>query len=173
MSFDSSQPTPTTKIRNLSTVIPDNFAAIEDADSSFKPVGLNLDNRTPLAVSNDPAAIAEAMVAYCKDDSNGDPQLYAIDPSSTISALTPFTSTIAKDGLLTLPGGLVFIWGSTTGTTGAKTFHTAFSNNCHNLQVTIRDPNALYGSASNVTTVGFTWTTSNSSAAINYFAIGN
>ena len=75
MTWDPSQPTDTTKIRNLGIVIRPNWQAIEAADSSFKPVALNLDNRTPLGVANDPTAIADAYLLYCKD-SFGYPQAF-------------------------------------------------------------------------------------------------
>ena len=105
MAYDPTQPTDSTKIRNLGTVIRPNWQAIEDADSSFKPVGINLDNRTPLVVPNDPVAISETVIPYCKDDVAGDPQLFVIDQSSNVTQLTGI--------------GSIKAWATFNGSTGA------------------------------------------------------
>lgn len=84
MAFDKTQPTDTTKIRNLGTVIRPNWDAIETADSTFKPYAINLQNRTPLGVSNDPATIADSSIIYVKDDGAGNPELYSKDGSGNI-----------------------------------------------------------------------------------------
>ena len=76
MAFDKTQPTDTTKIRNLGVVIRPNWVAIEEADSTFRPYALNLQNRTPLGVSNDPASIADTYILYEKDDGSGNPELF-------------------------------------------------------------------------------------------------
>jgi hypothetical protein len=84
MTFDVSQPTDTTKIRNLGVVIRPNWQAIEDGDSSFLPQSINLANRTPLAAPNDPVAIADSFINYCKEDGAGNPEFYGIDAASNI-----------------------------------------------------------------------------------------
>lgn len=88
MAFDKTQPTDTTKIRNLGTVIRPNWDAIETADSTFKPYAINLQNRTPLGVSNDPATIADTSIIYVKDDGAGNPELYSKDGSGNIIQMT-------------------------------------------------------------------------------------
>ena len=173
MAFDKTQPTDSTKIRNLGTVVRPNWVAIEDADSSFKPVGLNLDNRTALAVANDPTAIADASILYCKDDVAGDTQVFAINENSTITQLSGTLFSAATNGQLTIAGGLLIKWGQTTGSSGAKTFPVAFPTNCYNVQVTVEDNNARYGSIKLVTTTGFTWTPDSAASTIHYIAIGD
>ena len=174
MAWDKTFPTASTKIRNLSTGIPNNWDAIETADSTFIPEALNLLNRaSDGGLSNDPTAIADTVILYSKEDSNGDAQLYAIDPSSNITQLTQFSTSEASNGSMTFPGGLTFIWGQTTGTTGSKTFHTAFANNIFNLQVSMIAAGAAYGSQKNQSITGFDWTVSGTPSAIQYFAIGN
>ena len=84
MAFDKTQPTDTTKIRNLGTVIRPNWDAIEIADSTFRPYAVNLQNRTPLGASNDPATIADTSIIYVKDDGAGNPELYSKDGSGNI-----------------------------------------------------------------------------------------
>ncbi len=88
MAWDTLQPTNTTKIRNLGVVIRPNWAAIQTADSSFTPDGLNFKNRTTATVPIDPAAIATAYIAYCKESAAGFPELYGVDASSNIVQLT-------------------------------------------------------------------------------------
>lgn len=122
MAFDKTQPTDTTKIRNLGVVIRPNWVAIESAESTFRPYALNLQNRTPLAVSNDPAAIADTSILYVKDDALGNPETFAIDGSSNIvqltqngamgSITTPLrTQSITYDGTyLNTQDGFVSAW---------------------------------------------------------------
>lgn len=88
MAWDTLQPTNTTKIRNLGVVIRPNWAAIQTADSTFTPDAFNFKNRTPSVVPIDPAAIATAYIAYCKESAAGFPELYGIDASSNIVQLT-------------------------------------------------------------------------------------
>lgn len=88
MAFDKTQPTDTTKLRNLGVVIRPNWVAIEEADSTFRPYALNFQNRTPLGVSNDPATIADTFILYEKDDGAGNPELYGEDGSGNILQLS-------------------------------------------------------------------------------------
>ena len=84
MAFDKTQPTDTTKIRNLGVVIRPNWDAIEVADSTFRPYAINFQNRTPLGVSNDPVAIADTSIMFVKDDGSGNPEAYLEDGSGNI-----------------------------------------------------------------------------------------
>jgi hypothetical protein len=88
MAWDTLQPTNTTKIRNLGVVIRPNWAAIQTADSTFTPDALNFKNRTPSVVPIDPAAIATAYIAYCKEDAAGNPELFGISAASEIVQFT-------------------------------------------------------------------------------------
>ena len=87
MAWDLTQPTNTTKIRNLGTVIRPNWVAIAEADSSFLPYAINLVDRTNAAISpEDPATIAKSSIAYSKQDSNGDTQAYCINSTDAGSS---------------------------------------------------------------------------------------
>lgn len=172
MAWDKSLPANSTKIRNAPPPITNNWDAIESADATFKPVALNLDNRTPLGVTNDPAAIADAVLAYSKEDASGDPQLYAIDPSSVITQLSGTSFSAIVNGSLTIAGGLIIKWGKTSGTSGVKTFPVAFPTSALNVQVTIIDNNARYGSIKTITRTGFTFTPDSPASNIYYIAIG-
>jgi len=86
--FDKTQPKDTTKIRNLGAVIRPNFVAIQEAPSSFKPYAINLQNRTPLGVSNDPATISGSSILYTKTDADGKVELFCKSSAGTIQQLT-------------------------------------------------------------------------------------
>ena len=88
MAFDKTLPANSTKLRNAPTVLTDNFAAIEEADSSFKPYAINLQDRNPLAVANDPATISGSSIIYVKQDGSGNPELYSKDGSGNILQMT-------------------------------------------------------------------------------------
>lgn len=111
MVWDVSQPTDTTKIRNLGVVIRPNWQAIEQADSTFKPQAINFNNRTPLPISNDPTAIADSYILFCKDDTAGNPELFGIDENSVISQFTSTDRTLAQNGYALLPPGFLLQWG--------------------------------------------------------------
>lgn len=140
MAWDATQPADATKIRNAASVIRDNNSAISTADSSFKPEGLNLANRTPLAVSNDPTAISDAYVLYCKEDSNSNAELFGRDGAGNISQLTDRRASIASSGYSVIAPGLLMQWGtqSLSGTTATATitFPIAFSSTVLNAQAT-------------------------------------
>lgn len=84
MTFDVTQPTDTTKIRNLGVVIRPNWVAIEQADSSFQPYAINLTDRDAAALASNPTAIGTAYIPFCKQDSGGDPEFFGIDASSNV-----------------------------------------------------------------------------------------
>lgn len=88
MAWSKVEPQNTTKLRRLGIVIRPNWEAIEEADATFKPQALNLADRTPLVAPNDPTAIAASVILYSKQDGAGKPQVYSIDPDSSISQLT-------------------------------------------------------------------------------------
>ena len=141
MAFDSTQPTNTTKIRNLGNVIRPNWTAILTADATFKPYAINFDNRTPLVVPNDPAAIANVYGVYAKQDGSGNLQLYAINPASKITKLTSnIVPVAATNGYTYLPGDLLLQWGKATANGGANTdvfFPVVFSGAPYSVTLTL------------------------------------
>lgn len=141
MAFNVKFPESPTKIRDLSQGIPANWLAIQDADSTFKPIAVNFDNRTPLSESNDPSAIPNAVIVFAREDTANNDQLYAIDENSVKQQLTFFGNyTIAASGLTYLPGAAILQWFTVlvTGNTTSQTitFPTAFPNNCFNINLT-------------------------------------
>lgn len=112
MPFDSTQPTNTTKIRNLGVVIRPNWEAIEQGLNTFKPHSLNLNNRTALGIPVDPAAVPNTYILYCKQDASGNPQLYGIDQGSRVAQISASaTPTSATVGCSWLAGGMLIQWG--------------------------------------------------------------
>jgi hypothetical protein len=176
MVWDKAEPQNTTKLRNLGIVIRPNWDAIEDGDATFKPVALNLNNRTPLAVPNDPTAIAETVILYTKDDASGNPQLNAIDQSSTITKLTGGSSTQSTNGKLLLPNGLTLIWGNVSITSSWVTyaFSGAFTFATAGFSITGNGNGSTSAIGfQNLTTTGFDAKASSGSPSITYIAIGN
>jgi len=149
MAWLITEPQDTTKIRDLGTVIRPNWVAIDQAESTFTPIAFNFANRTPDPAPNDPAAIADAYILYCKDDSGGDPELFGIDESSNIIQFTNGAPTVAQNGFCFLPGGLFLQWGrgliAGGGTTAAVVFPTAFSAAAYSVVSTPYD-NPITGS---------------------------
>lgn len=111
MAFDETQPTDTTKIRNLGVVIRPNWEAIVEGDSTFQPWATNYASRTPLAVTNDPTAIEHAYILYSKDDASGVSQLYGIDENSVITQFTNGAQQTGINGYSSLHGGMKIQWG--------------------------------------------------------------
>lgn len=128
MAFDPSLPANSTKLRLAPGVIQDNWVAIQDGESTFKPKVVNLNNRTVSGPTDDPTAIADAFLLYCKDDSAGNAELFGINESSQITQFTRGIPTYAIPGQVYLPGGLLVQWNSVSVASGATvTFPTAFS----------------------------------------------
>jgi len=182
MAWNAALPADSTPLRLGPTYIRANWDAIVDATSGFKPVGLNLNNRTPLAVSNNPTAISDALILFSKEDSSGSPQLFAIDEGSNVYQLTkvPISSTSPAYGTnysAQYGDGFYVSYGriSWSGASQAVTFATAFPNNLLSLSLT------PVGAAANISawnvqspsTTGFTAVGSNTGSAFYYMAIGN
>jgi len=111
MAYDSTQPTDTTKIRNLGVVIRPNWVAIETGDATFQPQALNLISRPSVPVATDPTVIADTYTMYCKEDANGNVLPYGIGPTpgglapgviSQIPRVKSGTTVIAGSGTTTL-----------------------------------------------------------------------
>lgn len=118
MTFDPSQPTDNSKIRDLSTLITPNWEAIEGADLSFKPIGINFNNRNPLPPNDDPAPIENAYILYCKEDSGANPELFGRDEDGNITQFSSKDFTFAQDGHALIPPGFLMNWGRANIPTG-------------------------------------------------------
>jgi len=190
MTWDPTQPTDNTKIRNLGIVIRPNWEAIENADSSFKPIGINFNNRTPLIVSNDPTAISDSYILYSKEDSDGSPQLFGIDENSVTSQFTSTDFDISsQNGHAVIPPGLLLEWGRQTvitpeGGTFAVTFSKEFGAIPFSVVMTIyaqpeSDASRGFGiqNIGTLTTTGFTAQSFNSEVpggtTMGWMAIGS
>lgn len=147
MAYDVTQPTDTTKLRNLGTVIRPNWVAIQDADTTFRPVAINLAERNAVAppIPNDPVALAQAYLIYSKQDAAGNTELFGINENSQILQLTKGAAIVGTNGETCLPGGVLLKWGTGTAT-GNLTFGfvadfalTAFPNNCFQVIATARN----------------------------------
>jgi len=87
MAFDVTQPTNSTKIRNLGTVIRPNWLAIEEAGPTFLPHAINLTDRTAAGLAVNPTAVV-GFVPYCKQDAQGNAEFYGIDAASNVIQLS-------------------------------------------------------------------------------------
>lgn len=172
MAWDLTQPTNTTKIRNLGVVIRPNWQAIETADSTFQPDALNLTDRDAASLSSDPTAISTAVITYCKKDPNGNPELFSIDPSSNVVQLTRGAVNAAATGHTVLPGGMILNWGSGTGTTANVVFDRAFTSALYSITISNFNTNpATTATVSATSLTGATLKSTNVNA-IYYMAIG-
>lgn len=143
MVYDATKPANNEKIRNLGVAIRPNWQAIEEADATFKPYAINLANRTPLIVPNDPAAIANTFILYCKEDASGFPELWGIDKDSNktqISVSVPAVSAAA--GYTWLAGGMLMQWTHTgaiaSGADSVQMFPITFSAAPYSVVITGR-----------------------------------
>lgn len=140
MTYDPTVPGPAQRMSDTQLPIQLNFEFIESGDSSFKPNATNFDNRTPLGVSNDPVAIPNSYIMYCKEDGGGNPELFGIDVNSVISQFTSTDFTFATNGHMIMPPGLLMNWGQATipggGSTIPVVFTRAFSANPFVITVT-------------------------------------
>lgn len=84
MAFDRTQPQNTTKLRDVGNVIRPNWQAIELAESSFQPEAINFTDRIVVGVPDNPVAITDAFISYCKTDSAGNSEFFGIDESSNV-----------------------------------------------------------------------------------------
>ncbi len=177
MAFDPALPANSTKLRLAPGVIQDNWAAIEEGQSSFKPEAINLNNRTPLGgVPNDPTAIADTYITYCKDDTDGNPELFGINESSQISQLTKGVPTVSASGNTFLPGGLILSWASGSFNNN-DTISPSGITTLYQVVITIDDSSATPASTAyvfNINTVAGTFQVKLPSGAtsLTYMAIG-
>ncbi len=130
MTYDPTVPGPAQRISDTQSPIQSNFNFIQSGDPSFLPESINLNNRTPLAATNDPAAIANAFLLYCKDDASAttDPELFGRNENGDIIQLTAGDVSDATQGRTFLPGGLLLQWNRESVVTGGTvTFAEAFA----------------------------------------------
>lgn len=173
MAWDITQPTDTTKIRNLGVVIRPNWVAIQQADSTFKPWALNFTNRTVAGIAVDPTAIASAYILYSKTDTAGNTELFGINPLSNVIQMTKGAPVVAQTGRTFLPGGLILAWGSlnvasggSVTVTGITTLYSVVvTRDTFTAGVTQVGVNSMSGSS-------FTVIGPNSPIEIHYVAIG-
>lgn len=172
MAFDPSLPADSTKLRLAPGVIQDNWVAIQDGETSFKPKAINLNNRTVSGPTDDPTAIADTFILYCKNDAAGNAELYGINDNSNIIQMTKGAPTVAATGITFLAGGLLLAWGqSSTGTTVTITGMTTI----YQVVATVRDTSgtptdrniAINSISGNQFTIY-----SSSSGQVNWMAIG-
>lgn len=174
MAFDTTQPTDTTKLRLVGNVIRPNWVAIQDGESTFKPIAINLNNRTVSGPTNDPTAIANTFIVYSKEDAGGNPELYGINESSQVTQLTKGIPTITNQGHTFLAGGLILSWANGT-----------FSNNdtitpsgittLYQVVITIDDSSATPASRAyvfNITGATFQVKLPSGSTVLRYMVIG-
>lgn len=180
MAWDITQPTDTTKIRNLGIVIRPNWVAIQNAEATFKPLGLNFNDRTVAGVAVDPTAIADAYIMYCKTDTAGNSELFGINETSGIIQFTRGLPTIGTSGSVFLPGGLILKWGQVAMTGTSQSFNFAGGAFPTNALCVVPAP---FNAAARVANWNVqTWTASNftlqaspsvTNAFFTYFAIGS
>jgi hypothetical protein len=161
VTFDKTRPTNTEKIRDLGTVIRPNWEAIEEAQSSFRPYAVNNVDRTAEPIApEDPVAIANTLISFCKEDAGGTPRLFTIDPGSNILQVFAGTLTDHGGGNYTLVTGLGIIvkfgYGSANNTGFANTFPVAFPTTAGGVLMTPRTAGATFVSFSGLTVAGFT-----------------
>lgn len=187
MTWDPNQPANATKLRNAPGVIQNNWNAIEQADTSFEPQGLNLADRTALALG-DPTPIATSYIAYCKQDPAGSPQLFGIDKDGIISQFTSSVRDLTSNGYAIIAPGIMMQWGTSifTNPSGALTetiiFEQAYPSPAWVVNLTIKG-NTVSGSTphpfgvTNITSTSFDATQLNGVSGVsafnfNWIAIG-
>jgi len=183
MAFDATEPTDTTKIRNLGTVIRPNWTAIQTADSSFKPNAINFTDRTVASIAVNPTAIADAYIAYCKTDASGNSELFGINDLSGVIQFTRGIPTLTAAGNIFLPGGVLIQWKTQVATSDTiQTFDVTFGAvpfyvNFVVVDASMPDSRVFTRINGEPTTTGFKPIILNGSGAaqskrINYIAIG-
>ena len=95
MSWDSSLPANSTKIRDYPTVLTNNFAAIEQGDTSLKQWQINFIDRNTVPgappPASDPTRADDTMYVYSKTDSAANTEMFIMDdqnPANIIQLTT-------------------------------------------------------------------------------------
>jgi hypothetical protein len=84
MAWDTTEPTDTTKIRDLGTVIRPNWEALEQADPTMRFDATNYKDRTVASLPVNPTAIADTFIDFCKTDTSGNSEKFGIDENSNV-----------------------------------------------------------------------------------------
>jgi hypothetical protein len=111
--WDATFPLNTTKIRNAPTGLQNNFTAIEQADSSLQQWAINLVDRSTIAGPNTPVRIDDVGQVYCRTI-GGANELFFLNsrnPANEIQ-ITSGVPTVAANGEIFLPGGLLLKYGT-------------------------------------------------------------
>ena len=162
MSWNSSLPADTTKVREGPLYIRNNFQAIQEAPSSFSQYCANLISRSTVGpIPNTPATIADVMEVYSRDgDVSGDPELYAQNDSTGEVQLTSGGRMGSQS--TSVDAAALYMAGGTIGYTG-NNFVTAWALVTPSAAPT--PPTITYGSniasATNSSTGVYTVVTSN------------
>lgn len=200
MTWNKDLPEDTQKMRTLSSVIRDNWEAIQLAGSTLKPQALNfLARDTDGGIPANAPAVANAYVLYSKNttvNSVTKPELFYTDPSGNSLQLTGHpvgvSGTFSTNGESVLPGGFFIKWAKVTVPSGDNTSRaftwqgttapaqlglTAFPNNCFSITIT-GDNNSFQTIDSYVdavTATGFTIRKASTNSVVTYYviAIGN
>lgn len=181
MAFNNALPADTTKLRVGPSVIRDNFVAIEDGDSSFKPVKINF------AVQGaDPVAIADSLLAFSKDDSDGVAQLFTIAENNDVEQLSGNLSshTLNAGGgtyyTYKIPGalGIILKFGQCNSNTGGGTQVTYevgdnFPTATLGVLLTVKSTQSITYWVDTFTASGFKAFNSNGSITSHFLAWGN
>jgi len=112
MAWNLTVPADTAKIRDLGTLIRPNWDAIEQADLTFKPKAINLNDRTISGPSANPTPIADSYIVYSKSVASGNAELYGIDEAGNILQMTSGLPQLTDTGTSFIPGGLIIKWGT-------------------------------------------------------------
>ncbi len=110
MTYDPNVPAATQRIADTQAPIQNNFTFIQSGDDSFLPESINLNNRTPLVIDNDPTTLANAFRIYCKEDSDANPEMFGRNDAGDILQFTKGAPDLLDSGHTFLIGGLRFQW---------------------------------------------------------------
>lgn len=169
-----------TNFSQLNTIFDDNHFTWNNATTANR--GLHRKVDFPVVLGSDPAITGTASAVYSKSVS-GVAQLFFAN-ASQVTQMTG-THSIVANGSVTLQGGLILKWGSSsfsgTGTSLTISFPTAFPNNAF---VAFANGVTTTGIAANLTTAqlsGLTQILINraggsgvvSNMTVSYFAVGN
>ncbi len=114
MTYDPTVPAATQRISDTQAPIQQNFNFLLTGDDSYLPQSINLNNRTPLPATNDPTALADAYRLYCKEDADGNPEMFGRNDQGDILQFTKGAPDLLASGHTFLIGGLRFQWFQTT-----------------------------------------------------------
>jgi len=129
MAWDPTQPTTSTPLRLVPSVITPNWVAIEDGEVPLDKIQL-------AQQASNPSLVAATALLYSKSAS-GNTELFAMNSAGNATQLTKgavvqhteTSPTKSSTGRVYLPGGVLIQWGSgsLSGTSTSLSFGTAFT----------------------------------------------